>query len=1172
MKPTSALVILAALTSTAHGDEREIVIVGTTNLHARVSAVDHYSGRRLPGGLARVQSLVKDLRAQHPSILLVDSGDLLQGDPLEEIYLLGAATGEDPMAKVANYMGYDAVVPGSHDFDFGMESVQSVVRQCRFPWVAANVRRADTNDHVFVPYAVKEMAGVRIAVLGLTNQGPAVWRESAIGRALQFGDPVDEARAAVPMLREKERADVVVVLAHGGPGESPWRPAYDGYREAPGRGPENFAIRLAREVDGIDVILAGHSNEEVDGLLVDDCLVVQAGPGGTSVAVVNLKLLGQIDGIRVTERTAELLTTQGVSPSDEILDLIEEDLRRVETYLSEPLGICASPLDASSSLVADNAAVDLIHKVQLQYTGAQVSVTSCFDVGFRLPAGEIRRGDLHRLYPNSNTLLAVEMAGKEIRDYLEHAAACFSTYDFSGAAPPELLQRRLEDYDTLEGVDYELDLTRPKGNRVVTLNYRDRPLRRDALLKVALNSHRRAGGGGYPGVSGLPLVYDRQQSIRSLLAEYVRQYGLLQGEATGNWRLVPDYLGHWASERVDYLYREDLVGGRKGLFRPETAVETREFASWLAGTFMGDAGDAGRFRSPADSLGLSWDEPLRRLDALRLAFASVRPDTAQWREFGWRFADWQALQPSDQVVVGTALARGWLVDAPWAVADTAASLTRAEAASLTFSTRFRKLTLVATNDLHGGIEPRATEGARRTEVGGIARIAGVVDSLRRRNPGGVVVLDVGDFMQATFISNAFHGKPVVEAYNMIGYDALAVGNHEFDWGQDVLEERASEARFPFLSANIVQTETGLPPPYLAPSAIVERGDLLIGVVGLTTPETPYIVKADNVTGLSFLEMTPSARDETEALRGAGADVVIVAAHVGVDRLQDGTIGGPAFELAEALEDIDLLFSGHSHSLLDTVVGGCPVVQARCCGQAVAIGKILYDRNAGNVVSRGAEVLTRLDGRRNASLDSLVAYYQDAVAEAGEKVVAILMQQLTRAPNDAGETALGDLVADAQRAATGAQIALMNSGGIRADLPKGEITWAMLYAVQPFENQLVVLTLTGAQVREALEQGVGRAGRAVQVSGLTFGYDPNAPEGSRVTSVTLEDGGPLSADSTYRVVVNDFMWGGGDRFAVLKEAQAVKETYIVDVDAFGDHLASLPQPVTYELQNRITLAQ
>jgi 2',3'-cyclic-nucleotide 2'-phosphodiesterase (5'-nucleotidase family) len=905
---------------------------------------------------------------------------------------------------------------------------------------------------------------------------------------------------------------------------------------------------------------------------VNGCLITQAGPQGSSVAVVHLKLGDGVDGTHVTEKTAGLVTTDRVPPSEDILDLVEEDLRRVRTYLSEPLGIIASRLDASPSLVADNGVPDLIHKVQLRCTGAQVSITACFDTDFALPPGEIKRGDLHCLYPCSNTLLAVEMTGEEIRDHLEHAAAAFSAYDFSGQPLSDVLPRRAEEYDTLEGIEYELDITRPEGDRVVGLSYRDRPLRKDALLKVALNSDRRAGAGGYPDVSSVPVVYDRQQDVRSLLADYVRQFGLVQCEATENWRLVPDYLGHWARQQVDFLYREELVQGRRGVFGPDNAVETRDVAAWLAGIVLGDADDAGRFKPSADSLGLSWDEHPRRLDALRLVFACVNPDTADWQRFDGRFADWETLSPSDQLVVGTALARGWLVGVPWAVADTAASLTRGEAASVAFSTRFRTVTFIATNDLHGGIEPRLTKGPEPTEVGGIARIAGVVDSLRWRNPGAVIVLDVGDLMQATLISNAFLGRPVVEAYNMIGYDALAVGNHEFDWGLDVLEERASEARFPFLSANIVQTETGLPPPWLTPSTIVERADLSVGVVGLTTPETPHIVKPKYVEGLSFLDMVPSARNEIAELRAEGADVVVVAAHEGVDLRAGGTIYGPAADLAETLEDVDILFTGHSHTYVDTVIQGCPVVQALCCGQAVAVAEIVYDRTAGQVVSRSAKVITRLDGPSNAALDSLVAYYRGQVAEAGERVVARLAQPLTRESNAAGEMVLGDLIADAQRAATGAQIALMNRGGIRADLPEGDVTWAMLYAVQPFGNQLVVVTLTGAQVKEALEQGVGPGGRAVQVSGLTFGYDPAAPRGSRVREVRLEDGEPLDPEGVYSVVVNDFMWGGGDQFAVFKDAQTAEETYTVDIEAFVDHVSSLPQPVTYELQNRIHLAE
>ena len=157
-------------------------------------------------------------------------------------------------------------------------------------------------------------------------------------------------------------------------------------------------------------------------------------------------------------------------------------------------------------------------------------------------------------------------------------------------------------------------------------------------------------------------------------------------------------------------------------------------ATWLAGVQGSDVLDAGELRSLADSLGLGWGEPLSRLDALQLVFASVAPDTAGWRRLHWRFSDWETLAPSSQVVVGTALARGWLVDVPWTVADTVLALTRGEAASIAYATRFGTLTFAVTNDLHGGIEAKVVTGRRPIEVGGIARIGAAIDSLRRMNP------------------------------------------------------------------------------------------------------------------------------------------------------------------------------------------------------------------------------------------------------------------------------------------------------------------------------------------------------------------------------------------------------------------------------------------------------
>jgi 2',3'-cyclic-nucleotide 2'-phosphodiesterase (5'-nucleotidase family) len=887
MKAFWSLPFLVLLTWGEACAEKEIVIIGTADVHGRLTPVDYYSGTGLSGSLARVYTLVRGLRAENPYTLLVDSGDLLQDGPLEEIYLRGVVTGADPVAKVTNFMGYDAVVVGNHDLDFGLDALFTVSAQCRYPWLAANVRRADTGERPFQAHVVKDMAGVRVAVIGLTNQGPAVWMQGGLGQRLLFVDPVEEARVLVPEIRDKERADLVVVLAHGGVGESPWAPAYHGYASQSGLGPENFAARLAREVAGIDVVLAGHTHEEVPSHWIDDCLVVQSGKGAAKVAVVRVAVESEGDRTVIGGKRAELLSTQGTAPSEEILALVREDELLVYSHLAQPLGLVSAPLDAASCRVSDNAVVDLIHKVQLLESGAQVSAAACFVEDFRLPAGEVNLADLHNMYPYPNTLVAVEMTGGEIKDYLERAASYFPRYDFSGRDPEQEPLFAGYQYDTLEGVEYELDITKPVGKRVTHLMYRGRPLRRDALLKVALNSYRRGGGGGYPGVTRAPLVYDRQQDIPSLLADYIRRVALLQPVATANWHLVPDYLSHWARERVDYLYQTGLVEGRRGVFRPQDPATTREVVEWLAGTHEAKKSVKKRFRARADSLGLDWKGALARLEALRLLFACVVPETSACRQYEWRLRDWDNLSAGDQVVVGTAVARGWLVDTPWEVADTLAPVSRGEAASLVFSTRFRELTLAATNDLHGGLQGRITGGPTAAELGGIARIGGLVDSLRHANPGGVVLLDVGDLMQGTLVSNTYRGSPVIEAFNLMGYDAAALGNHEFDWGQAVLRDRIAEAHFPVLSANTVLVDSGVPPSWIEPSALLERADLRVGVVGLSPPEMPYIVKASHLEGLAFLEPAEPAQREADRLREAGANVVIVAAHIGVERTESG---------------------------------------------------------------------------------------------------------------------------------------------------------------------------------------------------------------------------------------------------------------------------------------------
>ncbi len=488
-----------------------------------------------------------------------------------------------------------------------------------------------------------------------------------------------------------------------------------------------------------------------------------------------------------------------------------------------------------------------------------------------------------------------------------------------------------------------------------------------------------------------------------------------------------------------------------------------------------------------------------------------------------------------------------------------------------------EIAFLATNDIHGALLPTTPSWARGDTLGGAAVLAGYIEEYRDHHPGAVVWLDGGDVMQGTLISNLPRGRSTVAVLGAMGLDAAAIGNHEFDWSVDTLRGRIEEAPFPWLSANIFEKATGRRPKWARPYAWIERAGLRIAVIGASTVQTPTTTMPEHAAPYEFRDIASVVNELAPRLKAEGADLVVLTVHAGAVADSSGAYHGEIVNAAERITaPLDLIVSGHTHTLVETVVHGIPIVQARAYATALGAVVLRYDRASRRVVGHTTEVVTTY--AKNVTPDSAVAAmverYRVEVSEIADRPIATLAQPIGR--GDRGEeAAIGDLIADAQRGATGAQIAVMNPGGVRSELPAGAVSFSDVYQVQPFQNTLVVLELTGRQVKELLEAAV--EDRIGQVSGIRFSFDPTLPRGDRVREATLEDTGePVVADGAatrpdhvYSVTVNSFMAAGGDSYGALKDARGAVNTGRVDSDVLADYLMGAPQPVEYRLQGRIT---
>jgi 5'-nucleotidase/UDP-sugar diphosphatase len=426
------------------------------------------------------------------------------------------------------------------------------------------------------------------------------------------------------------------------------------------------------------------------------------------------------------------------------------------------------------------------------------------------------------------------------------------------------------------------------------------------------------------------------------------------------------------------------------------------------------------------------------------------------------------------------------------------------------------LTLLHLNDLHGALYARSADGDGR---GGAANLVGLIERMRAEAPGPAILLDAGDALQGTYISNSNQGTAVVELMNLAGLNAMTLGNHEFDWGLDVLRARIAQAQFPCLAANLAvdpNVELGDISPYV----VLDTGQIRLGVLGLTYHDLGTIVKASAIEGIRSLPPVETARRYLPEIRER-ADLVIVLSHLGAE-------GDRA--LAEAVPEIPLIVGGHSHSDLyaGLRVGDTLIVRAGAYGASLGQVEIMLDRRRKDrVLEETTAQLIPVTDSANSSEEAaqIVAEWAERAKETGSRVIGKATTALPRGLVG-GETALGNLIVDAMRAADlgdarPADIAVHNDGGIRASLDAGPITYAELYAVLPFDDTLVGLDLTGAQVRELLENGIDDHGTGIQVSGLALTYSMNKARGRRVMDVAV-NGQPLDLERVYRVVTIDYL--------------------------------------------------
>ncbi|KUO71942.1 MAG: hypothetical protein APF77_04640 [Clostridia bacterium BRH_c25] len=1019
-------------------DTVTVTVLGSTDLHGRIYPWEYATDTAdIDAGLAKIQALVKQEKAANPNTILIDTGDTLQ-DNMADIFNNNDV---HPMMEGLNYMGYDTWTLGNHEFNFGLDFLNKNVAAFKGKVLAANIYKGDGTRFV-EPYAIFEKAGVRIAVVGLITPHIPRWEASTPEHFedLTFTDPVEEAKKVVKELEGKY--DVLVGSFHMGDTAE-----YDN---------SDGALPVAEACPEFDVIFCGHKHAKFDNITsTSGVKLIEAGNYGWALAKADIKVENTDSGWTVKDVSTKNLPTDKIAADEEMLeqfkwvhDTAKTEANKVVGEITEDFVSRVDYLTGTNKVttmataqVEDTAVVDLINAVQTHYAKAEISSAALFKNDSNLRKGDFKKKDVANIYMYENTLMGVNITGKNLKAYMEWSANYYNTYKEGDLAPGFNADIRGYNYDMFSGVNYEIDITKPAGSRIVNLTYKGAPIDDNKVYKLALNNYRFGTLLSLELIKAEDKYYDSfvefgdTGRVRDLIVKYVQENlkGKLVPVVDNNWKIVGANYEHPLKDEIFAKVKEGKI-----------------------------------------SIPTSMDGRTLNVRALNV--------------------------------------------------DDAAKLGEVEGTSV--------ISLITVNDFHGAMTGSSSNP-------GIAKLVAYLKNEEKANKNGTLILSAGDMFQGTADSNLLYGKSVVTAMNEAGFDAMVLGNHEFDWGLDKLKERIAESNFPYLGANLIDKATGKTADFIKPYTIIEKNGINVGIIGIVTPETATKTKPEMVEPFEFRDPAVVVNALVPEVKQAGADVIVVLSHLGIYQdSKTGEITGEAAELAESVTGVDAIIAGHTHVNACGFVNNIPVVSNAYNGRSVGHVDIFMDSAAKTVTKR----IPYLDGTVVKSLEDtkITGWYtfvQASIAPIKNEVLGNATADFPHSPKETQTTLLGNWATDVMRKAVDADIAIQNGGGLRRDLPAGVVTMGLLYEIMPFDNTLFTMDLTGIQVKAAIEHGIMSPDfNPGQFSGLVVKYDSTKPAGERIVEISLADGTPLEDEKLYKVVTNDFQADGGDKYTMFKEGQ------------------------------------
>lgn len=550
--------------------EVTLKLIETSDVHGCYFPYDFIRNKPMKGSLARVSSYVKEQREKYENVILMDNGDILQGQPVAYYYNYMDTISEHVCAAMLNYMKYDVGTMGNHDVETGHAVYDRWVRQCNFPVLGANIVDNKTEKPYLLPYQVIEKEGVKIAILGMITPAIPSWLPEQLWSGLHFEDMEDCARKWVKIIREKENPDVLVGLFHAGPEGNKLDNVV-----------ENGSGNVAKSVPGFDVVFMGHDHtrryEKVVNVEGDSVLLIDPANMSKVVSEVTFTIKKQ-DGKVVSKQVeGKLVNMDGYAPDADFMNIFSGAYETTMDFVSRNIGRIEHTISSKEAFFGPSAFVDLIHQLQLDIAGADISFCAPLSAYAEIKKGDICVSDMFNLYKYENLLYTMKLTGKEIKDFLEMSYALWTNQMQS--PDDHLMLLNEEDngfgrfknpsfnFDSAAGIIYTVDVTKPQGEKIrIERMANGEPFDLNKTYRVAVNSYRGNGGGDLlTKGAGIPktelakrIVYSTDKDLRYYLMKRIEEVKVLDPRPLNQWKFIPEEWTVPASKR-DY----DILFGEK---------------------------------------------------------------------------------------------------------------------------------------------------------------------------------------------------------------------------------------------------------------------------------------------------------------------------------------------------------------------------------------------------------------------------------------------------------------------------------------------------------------------------------------------------------------------------------------------------------------------------------